>query len=62
MGIISGFLKTKKYRKTENGYQLQSEWTSAQTVEMNDGTPSKLSLKILPKTEIISSLSIGLAK
>ena len=37
MGIISGFLKTKKYRKTENGYQLQSEWTSSQTVEMDDG-------------------------
>lgn len=37
MSILSGFLKTKKYRKTANGYKLQSEWTSSQTVQMDDG-------------------------
>lgn len=37
MSILSGFIKTKKYRKTETGYQLQSEWTSSDTVEMADG-------------------------
>ena len=37
MSILSGFFKTKKYRKTDNGYKLQSEWTSSNTVEMDDG-------------------------
>ena len=37
MSILSGFLKTKKYRKTASGYKLQSEWTSSQTVQMDDG-------------------------
>ena len=38
MSILSGFFKTKKYRKTEDGYKLQSEWTSASTVELADGS------------------------
>lgn len=38
MGILSGFQKIKKYVKTSAGYQLLSHWTSADTVEMNDGT------------------------
>lgn len=37
MGILSGFFKTKRYRKTETGYKLQSEWTSSDTVEFPDG-------------------------
>ena len=37
MGILSGFLKTKKYRKTSDGYKLQSEWTSSETVQYNNG-------------------------
>ena len=37
MSILSGFFKTKKYRKTDDGYKLQSEWTSSETVEMGDG-------------------------
>lgn len=38
MGILSGFKKTKRYRKLESGeYQLQSEWTSSDTVEFGDG-------------------------
>lgn len=36
MSILSGFFKTKKYRKTDSGYKLQSEWTSSQTVECDD--------------------------
>lgn len=37
MSILTGFLKTKKYRKTDSGYKLQSEWTSAETVQMASG-------------------------
>ena len=37
MSILSGFLKTKKYRLLDTGdYKLQSEWTSAQTTYMDD--------------------------
>ena len=38
MSILNGFLRYKKYRKTDNGYILQSEWTSADSVEFADGT------------------------
>lgn len=41
MAILSGFFKTKKYRKTPSGYKLQSEWTNAETVEMPDGSTLK---------------------
>jgi len=41
MSILSGFLKTKKYRKTSSGYKLQSEWTNSETVEMPDGSTLK---------------------
>lgn len=44
MSILSGFFKTKKYRKTDTGYQLQSEWTSASTVEMADGNTLETNL------------------
>lgn len=44
MSILSGFFKTKKYRKTDTGYQLQSEWTSASTVEMADGNTAENNL------------------
>ena len=38
MAITNGFKKTKKYRKLSDGnYQLQSEWTSSQTVQMDNG-------------------------
>lgn len=36
MSILSGFFKTKRYRMTENGYKLQSEWTSSDTVEFEN--------------------------
>lgn len=38
MSIQSGFQKIKKYVKSSAGYQLLSHWTSAETVEMNDGS------------------------
>ena len=38
MSILSGFLKTIKYRFTDEGYKWQSEKTSSQTVVMGDGT------------------------
>lgn len=38
MSILSGFKKFKRYIKTEDdNYILDSEWTSSQTVQMNDG-------------------------
>lgn len=44
MSILSGFFKTKKYRKTSSGYKLQSEWTSSQTVQMDDGNTAQTNL------------------
>jgi len=38
MSILSGFLKTIRYRKTAEGYIKQSEWTNSDTVEFTDGT------------------------
>lgn len=38
MSILNGFSKVKRYRKTESGYKLQSQWTSSETVEMSDGS------------------------
>lgn len=38
MGILSGFIKTKRYRKTDQGYILQSELTMSDTVNFSDGT------------------------
>lgn len=37
MSILSGFFKTKRYRKTTDGYKLESNWTSGNTVELDDG-------------------------
>ncbi len=37
MSILSGFLKTKRRRLTDEGYILQSEWTSASSVEFANG-------------------------
>lgn len=38
MSILSGFIKTIKYRLTDDGYKWQSEKTSSHTVVMGDGT------------------------
>lgn len=38
MSILSGFKKFKKYiRVKDDNYILDSEWTSSQTVQMDDG-------------------------
>lgn len=37
MSILSGFIKTKKYRLLDSGnYKLQSEWTSSDTVYIGE--------------------------
>ncbi len=38
MGILSGYKRFKKYLRTGGGYKLCSEWTTADSVEMADGT------------------------
>lgn len=38
MSILTGFKKVKRYIKTDTGYSKLSQWTSSQTVEMDDGT------------------------
>ncbi|MCH5267771.1 MAG: hypothetical protein J1E62_05440 [Lachnospiraceae bacterium] len=38
MGILSEIKKVKRHVKTTSGYQLLSQWTSSQTVEMSDGS------------------------
>lgn len=44
MSILSGFIKTRKYRKTSSGYKWQSEDTSSQTVFMDDGNTAETNL------------------
>lgn len=44
MSILSGFSRFKRYRKTSDGYKLSSEWTSSDTVEMNDGNTAETNL------------------
>lgn len=63
MSILSGFLKTKKYRKKDDGnYQLQSEWTSSETVEMADGNTLETNLgSIKGITSSLSSTSSNYA-
>lgn len=38
MGILSGYIKTKRFRKQAEGYILQSELTMADSVEFEDGS------------------------
>lgn len=37
MSVLSGFLKFKRHVLKEDGYHLVSEWTNANTVEMDNG-------------------------
>ena len=37
MSILSGYKRFKKYIKTSSGFQLQSLWSNANTVEADDG-------------------------
>lgn len=62
MSILSGFLKTKKYRKSNDGYQLQSEWTSSETVEMKNGRTLEENLgNITGITDSLTSSSSNIA-
>ena len=45
MSILSEFKKIKRYVKESSGYKLISQWTSSQTVEMDDGTTLQHKMK-----------------
>lgn len=62
MGILSGYKKFKKYLRTADGYQLCSEWTKADSVEMADGSTlqesvSSLNEEVASLNEDITSLN-----
>jgi len=58
MGILEGFIKTKRYRKLADGsYQLQSELTMSDTVEFDDGTT--LTEKMSTHTHAASKVTAG---
>ncbi len=44
MSILNGWLKTRKYKKTADGYIKQSLDTSSETVYMNDGNTAETNL------------------
>lgn len=44
MAILSGWLKTRAYRKTANGYKKETRDTSSETVFMNDGNTAETNL------------------
>lgn len=51
------FIRTKRRRKTDSGWVLQSEWTHASTVEFQDGTT--LDKKIDTHTQTASTITAG---
>lgn len=62
MGILSGYKKFRKYLRTADGYQLCSEWTKADSVEMADGSTlqesvSSLNEEVASLNEDITSLN-----
>ena len=58
MGILEGFIKTKRYRKLADGnYQIQSELTMSDTVEFADGTT--LTEKMDNHTHAASKVTAG---
>lgn len=62
MSILSGFFKTKKYRLTDSGYKLQSEWTSSETVEMNDGsTVEEKMVEKINYTDVVNAYETAVA-
>lgn len=50
---MMNFIRTKRHRKTDSGWVLQSEWTHASTVEFTDGTT--LETKMATVTGQVSS-------
>ena len=57
MSLLSGFKKAKKYVKQSDGYALLSQWTSSNTVEMDDG--SSLETKMMTKAPIADPAFTG---
>ena len=65
MAIVSGYNKYKRYILTDSGYKLVSQWTSANTVVMDDGTTLQSTITSLnstlnnkaSKSEAIKSIS-----
>ena len=37
MSVLSGYQKINRYIKQSGGYKKLSQWTSSQTVQMDDG-------------------------
>lgn len=63
MGILSGFKKYKRYIRTaDDNYILDSEWTSSETVQMNDGNTLEKNLgNIKGITDSLTSTSSNTA-
>lgn len=57
MSIVSGYNKYKRYILTNSGYKLVSQWTNANTVEMDDGSTLQSTI-----TSLNSTLSSDLLK
>ena len=60
MGILDGFLRTIRYRKTAEGYKWQSEDTHESSVKFDDGTTltdkmTEIQEKMTETTESLNS-------
>ena len=44
MSVLDGYNKYKRYIKTNDGYKLCSQWTSSNTVQMDDGNTLQTNL------------------
>lgn len=60
MGILNGFLRTKRYRRTTEGYIWQSEDTHESSVKFDDGTTltdkmTEIQEKMTKTTESLNS-------
>ena len=57
MGILEGFIRTKRHRLTENGWIKQSEWTHPSSIEFDDG--QTLDIKIESHPQNASDIKAG---
>ena len=57
MSILDGFVRTKRYRKTDSGYVWQSEDTHESSVKFTDGTT--LTEKIVSHPQSASDITEG---
>ena len=59
MAILSGIIKAKRYRLLESGdYQLESAWTSSQTVFMDNGDTLEKTVKTVNNSITSANKSI----